>query len=95
MNEIFNSNIKLTDDKYIVHNYTPVAVFLISRYSDTGTVVKQEADGYVEYNGSSFSKSTPLSNSKMGDLLNTCSKILAFYRDVCILISSVLIILFD
>ncbi|CAF4583183.1 unnamed protein product [Rotaria socialis] len=80
INNLFDSRIKLTDDQNAVHCYKPAAILLISRYSDTATVIKQEAGVYVEYNGNTYSQTTPLSNSKMADLFDTCGAILLFYH---------------
>ncbi|CAF5198619.1 unnamed protein product, partial [Rotaria magnacalcarata] len=80
INDLFDSRIKLTDDQNVVHCYKPAAILLISRYSDTATVIKQEAGVYVEYNGNTYSQTTPLSNSKMADLFDTCGAILLFYH---------------
>ncbi|CAF3002741.1 unnamed protein product [Rotaria socialis] len=80
INDLFDSRIKLTDDQNAVHCYKPAAILLISRYSDTATVIKQEAGVYVEYNGNTYSQTTPLSNSKMADLFDTCGAILLFYH---------------
>jgi hypothetical protein len=53
-----------------------MAVLLISRYSDTATIIKQKAGVYIQFNGDSYSKSMPLSNSNMADLFDTCGSIL-------------------
>lgn len=82
MNDLFDSSIKLTDDKNVNHCYKPMAILLISRYSDTATIIKKEADGYIQYNGYTYSEPTPLSNSKMADLLDTSGSILMFYYQV-------------
>ena len=80
--DLFMSTIKLTDDQNIVHSYKPVAILLISRYSDACTIIKCEANAYIQFNDDTYSKSVPLSVSKMADLFDTCSYILVFYHQV-------------
>ena len=70
--------------KNIVHCYKPVFILLISRFSDTATVIKQEAGTYFQYNDNTYAKCMPLSNSKMADLFDTCGVILLFYHQACI-----------
>ena len=81
-NDLFHSNIKLTDDKNIVYSYKAMFILVISRFSDTASVVKQESGGYVHYNDHKFLKPIPLSNSKMADLLDTSGTILLFFHQV-------------
>ncbi len=61
---------------------------LISRYSDTATVIKREANtgNYLQSNDRIYSESKPLSESKLADLLDTSGFILAFYHRVYITI---------
>ena len=82
MSDLFYSKIKLTDGTGADHSYKPAAVLLISRYSDTVTVIKHEGDIYTQYIGETYSEALPLPSSKMADAFDTCGYILVFYHQV-------------
>lgn len=57
-------------------------VLLLSRYTDTAAIIKQEANVYVEYRGQMFSESSTTTTSQMADLLDTSNFILVSYKKV-------------
>jgi pyruvate formate-lyase activating enzyme-like uncharacterized protein len=79
---IFNTQIKLTDSTGEQFTYKPMAILVISRYSNIMTVVKREADNYITYNNHLYTDILPLSKSKLSDLLDTSMCIMAFYSRV-------------
>lgn len=74
------------NEKLIQCCYKPKAVLLISRFSDTAAIIKQENGDFVEYNGDTYSTCTLLSKSRMAVLFRTCGSILLFYHQVNIII---------
>jgi hypothetical protein len=79
---IFNSQIKLTDSTGEQFIYTTAAILIMSRYSNVMSVVKKEADKYITYNNHLYVDSVPLSTSQLLDLLDTSMSIMAFYSRV-------------
>ena len=55
---------------------------MISRYSDTITIVKQEPDKLLKFIGDTYLTSVNLPYSYMNDLLDTSNAILLFYHQV-------------
>ena len=82
MKDLFDSAINLTDQQNVVHRYKSSALLLISRFSDTGVVIKRGVNGYIQFNGDDYSIEKPLCLPKMADLLDTSSHILVFYHKV-------------
>ncbi len=81
-NDIFNSQIKLTDSTGEQFIYTAAAILIMSRYSNVMSLVKKEADKYITYNNHLYTDSVPLSKSQLLDLLDTSISIMAFYSGV-------------
>ena len=65
---------------------------MISRYSNTITIVKQESEKLLKFIGDTYSTSVDLPYSHMNDLLDTSNAILLFYHQVFeILVLSVIV----
>ncbi|CAF3829497.1 unnamed protein product [Rotaria sordida] len=78
--DAFDSNLKLIDVNNVEYAYTPRAIFLISRYSDTISIIKQQSNKFIQYIGTTYSEPIPISYSKMIDLFDTSGTILVFYH---------------
>ncbi|CAF1441600.1 unnamed protein product [Adineta ricciae] len=79
---IFDSELELTDVDDITYCYTAASILLISRYSDTISVIKRIGSDYIQYSGEKFSESSVLSYSKMADLFDISSTNLIFYYQI-------------
>ena len=79
---LFNEILDVNDSKNVHHSYTPIAILLISRFSDSIAVVKQESQGYIQFPQDDYSHSVPLSYSRFSDLIDTSSSILIFHHQV-------------
>lgn len=77
-----NSKLRLTDVNDIQHRYVATAFFMLSRFSDSIAVVKEDFDGYVQYIDDHFSARVNISYSKFADLIVTSSSVLVFYNKV-------------
>lgn len=72
--------------KNVEHSYTPNAVLIISRFSDTIVVVKKKRNNYVQCVGNLYSEQIPLSHDQLYDLYDTSATILVFHHQVFIIV---------
>jgi hypothetical protein len=86
VNELFNGTITLTDENARTNCFHTTSILLLSRYSDTVTIIKREDSLFTQYTGPTYCDGVRLSTSKMADAFDTCSKILVFYHRVNIII---------
>ena len=80
---LFDETLDFNDFYDVQHHYTPIAILLISRFSDSITVVKRESQGYVQFLQEDYSQSAHLSHSSFSDMIDTSSSILIFHIQVC------------
>ncbi len=82
--ELFESSIKLIDQKNITYSYKASAILVLSQYSNTATIVKYDAasDNYLQLNDCIYSETKELSKTKLLDLFDTSSYTLVFYHQV-------------
>jgi hypothetical protein len=80
---VFDSGTSSRDIDDVEHYYIPIAILLISRYSDTLAVIKKESNKHIQYVGNSYSEKISLSNGTLSDLFDTSGAILVFHNQVC------------
>ncbi len=80
---MFDAGTSLCDIDDVEHYYMPIAVLLISRYSDTLSVIKKESNKDIQYVGNLYSEKISLSNGTLSDLFDTSGAILVFHNQVC------------
>lgn len=76
------SKLYLTDVNDVQHIYVATAFLMISRYSDSITVVKQDRDGHAQYTDDHYSTRVNISHSRFSDLIVTSGSLLVFYCQV-------------